>query len=414
MSFSNPWFIIAVVGVVILYHLELITALLNLAQFRKPLPPSIRALYDPEKLERCQDYHRQSTTLDVLRDTASVVLLIVFWWSGGFVWLHQTVSNLGWSSVSSGVLTLLALFAVQSLLALPFDLWSTFRIESAFGFNRTTVRTFISDRIKGALLGLLLGTPLLALILWFFETQRWAALYAWTTLTLFSLLMAWISPRFIMPLFLKFEPLPDGPLKKAIFTLAERLHFPIAEVSLVDGSRRSSKANAFFAGFGKTKRIALFDTLVANHTEDEVLAVLAHEIGHNKRRHIPKTMLIGLLESALLFGCLHFALNSPALFAAFGLTSQPIALGLVFFSIVYKPVSFLLTLGSSQLSRQHEFEADAYAREAMGGHAPLTAALTRLSSDHLAHPQPHPLAVRLYYSHPPLVERLGALQQSAP
>lgn len=412
MNPSNPWFLIALFGLVILYHLELLIALLNLAQFRKPLPSPIAGLYNDEKLERCQDYHRQSTTLDVSRDTAALVLLLVFWWSGGFGWWHEFATAFGWSSVGTGVATLLALVAVQSLFSLPFDLWSTFRIESEYGFNRTTWRTFLSDRIKGALIGLCLGVPLLALILWFFETQRWAAVYAWVTLTLFSLIMAWVSPRFIMPIFLKFEPLPESSLKRAIFALAARLQFPIAEVSLVDGSRRSSKANAFFAGFGKTKRIALFDTLVEKHTEDEVLAVLAHEIGHNKCRHIPKTLIVGLIETALLFGGLHLALQSPTLFAAFGVDGQPIGLGLVFFSIVYKPVSFLLSLLSSALSRKHEFEADAYARQAMGGAAPLTAALTRLSSDHLAHPQPHPLAVRLHYSHPPLVQRLGALQSS--
>jgi STE24 endopeptidase len=412
MTASNPWFLSALLGLILIYHLELITALLNLAQFRKALPASLQALYHAEKLERCQDYHRQCTTLDVIRDTTGLSLLIAFWWSGGFGWLHETSSSFGFNPVWTGVATLGSLMAVQSLLGLPFDLWSTFRIESAFGFNRTTLGTFISDRIKGGILSLLLGVPLLALILWFFETQPWAALYAWLSLTSFSLFMAWISPRFIMPLFLKFEPLPDGHLKRSIFDLAARLHFPITEVSLVDGSRRSTKANAFFAGFGKTKRIALFDTLVDHHSPDEVLAVLAHEIGHNKRRHIPKTLALSLAETALLFACLHFALQSPALYAAFGLTAQPIALGLLFFSIAYKPVAFLLSLLSSKLSRQHEFEADAFAREAMGSHAPLSSALTRLSSDHLAHPQPHPLAVRLHYSHPPLVERLNALQQT--
>lgn len=410
MTPSNPWFVIALLALVILYHLELITALLNLAQFRKPLPSSLAQLYDDEKLERCQDYHRQSTTLDVTRDTAGLVLLVVFWWSGGFGWLHDFASSFGWSNVWTGVATLLALVVAQSILALPFDLWSTFRIESEFGFNRTTLGTFLSDRVKGALLGLILGVPLLALILWFFETQRYAAVYAWASLTLFSLLMAWVSPRFIMPLFLQFQPLPDGPLKQAIFALAARLQFPISEVSLVDGSRRSSKANAFFAGFGKSKRIALFDTLVEKHTEDEVLAVLAHEIGHNKCRHVPKTLIVGLLETALLFGCLHFALQSPTFFAAFGVAGQPLGLGLILFSIVYKPVSFLLSLVSSALSRKHEFEADAYARQAMGSAGPLASALTRLSTDHLAHPQPHPLAIQLHYSHPPLVQRLAALQ----
>ncbi len=413
MSAANPWFLAALLGVVILYHLELITALLNLAQFRKALPAPLRALYDDDKLERCREYHLRGTQVDIAQDSLMLAALLAFWLAGGFGWLHGWALSLKLNAVWTGVVTLAVLFFSRHLLALPFSLWQTFRVESEFGFNRTTPTTFIADQLKSLLLLAVLGLPLLALVLWFFETQKWAAAWAWLSVAAFSLLMTWLSPRLIMPLFLRFEPLPAGPLRDAILALAARLHFPVAEVSVVDGSRRSSKANAFFAGFGRHKRIALYDTLVESHGQDELLAVLAHEIGHAKRGHVPKHLVMGLLESALMFAALGFALQSPGLFAAFGVAGQPVGLGLVFFSIIYQPVSLLISLAASALSRRHEFEADAYAREAMGSAVPLVTALQKLSTGHLAHPQPHPLSVRLHHSHPPLAQRLAALQKPA-
>jgi STE24 endopeptidase len=413
MNPSNPWFLAAFVGVVILYHLDLGISLLNLAQFGKPLPETLRPLYDQDTLERCQDYHRQSTQLDLAQETAQLAVLLTFWLAGGFGWLHAWTTSLGWHPVATGTLAISLTTAASSFLALPFTLWQTFKIEAAFGFNRTSLLTFILDQFKALVLLATLGLPLLALILWLFETLTWAPFAAWATLALFSLLMTWISPRFIMPLFLHFDPLPAGPLRDAILALSRRLDFPVADVSIVDGSRRSSKANAFFAGFGKSKRIALYDTLIASHSQDELLAVLSHEIGHSKRGHVTRHLTVALIESALLFTGLHFALQSPAFFAAFGIQGTPVGLGLAVFSILYKPFSLLLSLPGMWLSRVHEFEADAFARSAMGSPKPLETALKKLSTDQLAHPSPHPLAVRLHYSHPPLLQRLTALESKA-
>lgn len=413
MNPSNPWFLAAFGGVIILYHLDLIISLLNLAQFAKPLPEAMRPLYDQETLLRTQDYHRQSTQLELAQNTSQLAILITFWLAGGFGWLHTWSTSLGWNPVATGTFALALTSLATTIISLPFNLWQTFRIESAFGFNRTTLRTLILDQIKTLLLLAILGIPLLALILWLFETLPYAPAAAWATLTVFSLLMTWISPRFIMPLFLRFDPLPNGALRDAILELSRKLDFPVADVSIVDGSRRSSKANAFFAGFGKSKRIALYDTLVDSHPQDELLAVLAHEIGHSKRGHVTRMLVIGLIESALLFTLLNIALHSPNFFAAFGISGTPIGLGFAVFSILYKPFSLLLSLPGMWLSRVHEFEADAFARSAMGSSSPLETALKRLSSDHLSHPAPHPFAVRLHYTHPPLLQRLDALQATA-
>ena len=228
--------------------------------------------------------------------------------------------------------------------------------------------------------------------------------------TLLGLTMTWLAPRYVMPLFLKFTPMDDGPLKRAILSLAERLQFPVRELFVVDGSRRSAKANAFFTGVGRNRRIALYDTLLEKHEEQEILAVLAHEIGHAKLGHVPRMFLLASAQSGLMFTALHFALNDPDLFAAFQAGPPQVAMGLVLFSMVWKPAGVLLDLLHGRLSRRHEFEADAYSAQAMGGPGALMAALKRLSRDHLSHLTPHPWFVALHHSHPPVLARLEALK----
>lgn len=411
MILSNPWFLAALLAILGVFHLDLIATLLNLSRYGLPLPERLKGVFDEETVKKAAEYAGRSARVDLIRDAFFLALLIAVWWSGGFAWIDAKAAEQGWSTLWTNVAALGVVVLVKSLLAIPFEAWDTFGVEAEFGFNRTTPGTFIMDRIKGMLLTLLLGVPLLALILWFFQTQPLAALWAWLCVSGFSLLMAWLAPRLLMPMFMKFTPLGEGTLRTAILGLAERLKFPVADVSVVDGSRRSSKANAFFAGFGKTKRIALFDTLIDKHNEEELLAVLAHEIGHCKLRHVPVQIAIGLAESALMFWLLHLALKSPAFFAAFGVHGQPVGLGLLFFSLLYQPLGMLLGLVSSAMSRKHEFEADAFAAQACTA-APLMTALKKLSTENLAHPQPHPLTVALHYSHPPLGERLAALEKA--
>jgi STE24 endopeptidase len=409
MTFSNPWFITALVGVLGVFHLEIIATFLNLAQFRHALPQRLKEIFSEETVQKAGEYASASSKLDLLRSTLSLAVLVAFWWGGGFGWLASWSNGWGWSEIKTGVGVIGLLLLAQNMISLPFDAYDTFKVEAEFGFNRTTVGTFIMDRVKGLVLTALLGGPLLALVLWFFQTQKLAALYAWATVAIFSIVMAWISPRLLMPLFLKFKPLENGPLREALLALAARLKFPVVDVSVVDGSRRSSKANAFLSGFGKNKRIALFDTLIEKHSQEELEAILAHEIGHHKCRHVPKQLALGLLESGLLFFLLHAALQSPAFFAAFGVAGKPLGLGMVLFSILYSPASLLLGLLSSASSRKHEFEADAFAKTACGN-APLMTGLKKLSLDHLTHPNPHPLTVWLHYSHPPIGQRLAALE----
>ena len=410
MEISNPWLWLALVATVGLYHLELIATFLNLSALRPEPPERLRAVINAEEHERALEYARVRAKSGIIESSVSLGLLLAFWLGGGFGWADKLARGWQLAPLTSGLALIGLLFLLRNLMSLPFDIYDTFVIERSFGFNNTTIATFIMDRVKGLLLAALLGIPLLALLLWLFAKFNSAVLLGWVAVSLFSLVMSWVAPRLILPLFYKFEPLHDEVLRERIAALSRQLDFPVADVSVVDGSRRSTKANAFFTGFGKTKRIALFDTLLKNHSHDEILAVLAHEIGHCKRRHVPKQMALSLAVSALMFALLQYGLRDPRLCAAFGIQTPTVAWGVIFFSIVYQPISLLLGLIGSHLSRKFEFEADAFARQALGSAAPMVEALAKLSRDHLSNPTPHPFYVFLHYSHPPVLQRLAALE----
>jgi STE24 endopeptidase len=260
----------------------------------------------------------------------------------------------------------------------------------------------------------LLGGSILAVVVWLFEKQPNAWLYAWGTVTAFMLLMTYVGPKWIMPLFNKFTPLEDGELKQSIAAMAKRCDFPFAEVAVMDGSKRSARANAFFAGFGKSKVIALFDTLVKKHTVPELTAVLAHEIGHFKCKHIVQRLVVSILQIGLLLFLLGLVMNNPGLSAAFGIEKASVAVSLVLFTFLFEPAQFLFGILASVWSRKHEYEADAYAANAMGGPEALMEGLKKLSTDNLTNLTPHPAHVFLNYSHPPLRERLAALSRWQP
>ena len=411
MSFSNPWYLAALIGALGWFHAKLVAEFLNLSRLSKEVPEALRDVVTEKDQELTIEYQVTATKLEIIQDAVSLALFLVFWWMGGFQALAVWASSFGKGSIATGVILMSGLVLLQSVLGLPFAWWSTFKVEAAFGFNKTTLGTFIADRVKGLILGAVLGLPLLAVVLWLFDHVPYAALWAWVVTSVGGLLMSWLSPRLIAPLFLKFTPLGEGTLRQAIMSLAEKLSFPVGDISVVDGSRRSTKANAFFTGFGSTRRIALFDTLLTTQTEDSIVGVLAHEIGHAKLKHVPKQIAVGLAQSALMFGLLHFALQDHRLFAAFGVRTLSTTLGLVLFSLVYGPWSHLLDAPLQGLTREHEFEADRFAAESTGDAKPLMEALKKLSRDHHSHLTPHPFYVKLHYSHPPLMERLRALER---
>jgi STE24 endopeptidase len=418
MAAMNEWTFLSLVillGLFALWNLELAASLLNLKAFPSRVPPELEGVMDDGQLSRAADYLRVNARFQIIQASVSLAVLLGFWALGGFQWLDVATRAWAGGPITAGLAFLGLLFVGQSLVGLPFSIIDTFVIEQRFGFNRATPVTFIVDRLKGLLLAVVLGLPLLAGILWIFNEVPYAWLWAWLLVTAFQLVLTYVAPSWIMPLFNKFTPMPEGSLKSAIERLGERCGFPLDGVFVMDGSKRSTKANAFFTGFGKRKKIALFDTLMEKHGEDELLAILAHEIGHFRRGHIRQRLGVGAVQTAVVFWLLGLATDPGGAFArhlhdAFGVAQISPQVGLVLFSILLEPVSRLLGVMANAWSRRHEFEADAYAAEVTGGGAALGAALQRLSADHLSHPSPGKLRVWLDYSHPPLIERLRALR----
>lgn len=411
MEFSNPYFTVILLSVIGLHALEVLAAVLNLRRLSPHLPPGLEDIYEAEAYAKSQAYTRESERFDIISGTVRLSVFIVFWLGGGFGWVDQLVRGWTGSPVWQGLWGMSLLYLASSLLALPFSWYDTFRIEAKYGFNKTTPATFIMDAVKGLVLAAAIGLPLLALLIWLFNSWQSAWLWAWISTTVLMLALQYIAPRWLMPLFNKFTPLPDGSLKDAINALSAKCEFPLAGLFVIDGSKRSTKANAFFAGFGKHKRIALYDTLIEKHPGPELIAVLAHEIGHFKCRHIIQRMVVAVLQLALIFLLIGFFLNNVRLHEAFGVSQPGVWLSFVFFMFLFEPVQSLLSIAGNLWSRKHEYEADAYAARITGSPQPLMSGLKRLARETLANLTPHPLHVFLHYSHPPMQQRLAALSR---
>ncbi|MES2997490.1 MAG: M48 family metallopeptidase [Verrucomicrobiota bacterium] len=413
----NDWnfmTVIIVASLFLLWNLELTATLMNLQALPADVPPELRGLMDGEKLDRTRSYLGINARFHIVKSSTMLGVLLAFWALGGFSAADAWARSVTPGEISAGLVFFAVLMAGQMIVSLPFDIHDTFVIENRFGFNRTTPTTFLVDRMKALVLTAVIGLPIAAAILWIFHHVPHAWLWAWVVVTVFQLLLVWLAPTFIMPLFNKFTPMPDGPLKQSIEQLGNRCGFPLDGVFVMDGSKRSTKANAFFTGLGKRKKIALFDTLVEKSSTPELLAVLAHEIGHFRCGHIRQRLAAGIIQMAVMFFLIDLATNpdgafSRPLFDAFGVETISPHVGLVLFMILMEPVGRLLGIILNAWSRKHEFEADAYARQATGDGQPLGEALKKMTVDHLSHPSPGKLRVWLDYSHPPLLERLRAL-----
>ena len=408
----NAFFVIILAALVLELVLRLVANLLNLKALKLELPPTLKGVYKPEDYRNSQEYTRATTRFDFVASTLRLLLLVSFWFAGGFNYLDQVVRASGFVPIANGLLYIGILLIAYSLLTLPLSIYATFVIEERFGFNRTTPRTFLVDRVKGLALAMLLGAPLLAGILSFFEySGPYAWLHCWMAITIFSLAMQFVTPMWIMPLFNKFTPVESGKLKEAIMKYGRSVNFPIKNVFVIDGSKRSSKSNAFFAGFGRNKRIALFDTLIGKHTVAELVAIVAHEIGHHKKKHVLQGMIIRILHTGVIFFLLSVFLDSPGLYEAFYMEQQPIYAGLLLFSLLYTPIELLLSVVMQMVSRKNEYEADRFAAETIDEPRSLVDALKRLSASNLSNLAPHPFYVFLNYSHPPLLQRVHAIQR---
>ena len=402
--------IIILVAIGVDFILNLLADGLNLKQLQSELPQTFQGVYDADRYRKSQQYLKVNTQFGWVTSAFSLSLILVFWFAKGFPLLDQWVRSFELGPVLTGLVYMGILLLSKAILSLPFGLYATFVIEERFGFNTTTWKIYVMDLIKGLALALLLGTPLLAAILMFFQyagANAWW--YCWMGVTLYVLGVQFIAPTWIMPLFNKFTPLEDGELKSAILSYANSIDFPLENVYQMDGSRRSTKSNAFFTGFGKHKRIILFDTLIKQHSVKELVAVLAHEMGHYKKKHIHQSLILGILQTGLMLFLLSHFITYEGLFEAFYMPQQSVYAGMIFFAMLYAPIDFFVTIFLQILSRKNEIAADQFAAETTKDPRSMVAALKKLTVHNLSNLTPHPFYVFLNYSHPPVLKRIQML-----
>ena len=396
------------------FLLRTLVRVLNLKALDPGLPNEFQGYYDEEKYARSQEYTRVNTRFAFFTTSFDLIVILVFILFGGFNFVDQIVRGFGLSILPSGLAFFGILFFASDLISIPFSLYQNFVIEEDFGFNKMTLKTFILDKLKGYLLTLALGGVFLTAILFFFEkTGEYGWLYAWGIIGLFMILIQPLFTLVIAPMFNKFTPLEKGELRTAIENYAQKVEFPLSRIDVMDGSKRSAKSNAYFSGFGKQKRIALFDTLLEKHSNDEMVAILAHEVGHYKKHHIKVGILISILHTGLLFWLLSIFIDNPGLFEAFQMKEISVYGGLTFFMILYSPVELVLSVIMNAVSRRNEFQADAYSAKTTEKSEHLISGLKNLSVSNLGNLTPHSLSVLLDHSHPPVLERITALKKIA-
>jgi len=403
-----------IVGTIIFeYILSFVSRQLNLKSLTTTLPDEFVGFYDEEKYEKSQNYTRANSKFGRISSTFNFIVILSVIYFGLFNTLDQYVRSFGYLPLITGLIFFGIITIIQDIMSTPFSLYSTFIIEDKFGFNKSTPKIYILDKLKSYALLLILGVPLISIILYFFDTLDNAWLYAWGLLSLLSVIMPKIYTQFIAPMFNKFTPLESGELRDAIENYSKEVDFPLTEVYVVDGSKRSAHSNAYFTGFGKNKRIVLFDTLMDNHTNEEILAILAHEVGHYKKKHIIKGMITSILHSGIMLYILGLFIKMPELHAAFGMTSvnPSVYAGLIFFSLLYAPIELILSIFLNIISRKHEFEADEYSAMTLKNTSHMILGLKNLTVQNLGNLTPHPLPVFLSYSHPPVLDRIRALNK---
>jgi STE24 endopeptidase len=404
-------YVLTVLGSLALtYAMTGLARFLNVRGLSTLLPPEFQGVYPEAEYRRSQEYLRASARLEWLRESFDLAVTASFVLMGGLGWLDAQTRSLGIASLGTGMVFVGVLCLAQFLLGLPFDVYGTFVHEARYGFNTTTPGVFLADRLKGLALGVTLGGGLLAAVLWAYAnlgSRAW--LMAWGVVTAFTALMLVVAPVWLLPLFNRFTPLPEGSLRRAIESYAQAQGFRLDGIFVMDGSKRSMKANAFFTGLGSRKRISLYDTLIDKLTTEEIVAVLAHEMGHSKLGHVRAGFALAVLKMGLVLYVLQMFLGASEIQAAFGAVRPSAYLGLVLFGLAYQPLAMALGALANACSRRFEFQADAYAAKGPGGPRPLASALKTLSLANLSNLTPHPLTVWLHFSHPPVLERLRRL-----
>jgi len=400
-----------IIGIIIVnFILDKILGALNAKHFNDELPLELQDVYDEDEYKKSQLYKAANHKFSNITSLFSLVLTLSFFYFDGF----EYVDNIARSYSDNNIVIALIFFGIimlaSDIITTPFAYYKTFVIEEKFGFNKTTTKTFILDKIKGWLMLVILGGGILALIIWFYEatgSNFW--LYAWALVAVFSIFMNMFYSKLIVPLFNKQTPLEEGDLRNKISAYAKTVGFKLNKIFVIDGSKRSTKANAYFSGFGSEKRVTLYDTLIKDLNDEEIVAVLAHEVGHYKRKHIIFNLSASILLTGLTLYILSLLISNPILSNALGVEIPSFHIGLIAFGLLYSPISEITGLIMNYLSRKFEYQADNYAKDTYAGE-PLITSLKKLSKNSLSNLTPHPAYVFMNYSHPTLLQRIKNLR----
>ncbi len=400
-----------IIGMILFeYILSLLVDILNVKSLNPNLPDEFKDVYDQDKYEKSQNYTKSNTKFSFLTSSFSLLISLYFIFGGLYNSIDLYVRSHGFSEIVTGLLFFALLFVINDLLNIPFSLYKTFVIEEKYGFNKTTLKTFCSDKFKGYLLMIGIGAPVLSTIIYFFSNySQYGWFYVWLFIIAFSIILQPVFTIFIAPMFNKFTPLQEGPLLNKIKDYLNKVNFPVQKLEVVDGSKRSSHSNAYFSGIGKYKRIALFDTLIDQMDENEILAIIAHEVGHYKLKHIYSGIILSSIQSGIMLFILSLFINNEQLFSVFYMDNLSVYASLVFFTMLYSPISMIVGVFFSIISRKNEFSADAYSAETAKLPESLITGLKKLSKENLSNLTPHWLNVFLNYSHPPVLDRIKAL-----
>ena len=408
---SETWLYLIIGLVVFNYLFSTVLDFVNAKNWRTEIPPIMKDYYNKEKYVKAKNYSKEKGRVSLISSTISSSITILFLASGGYGWLNNTISNYYEIPFLKSGFFFLALFILSDVISIPFSCFNTFVIEEKYGFNKMTVKTFVMDKIKGYLLTIIVGGLLLfgaIYLVSILEKGFW--IWLWISLSLLMVFVNMFYADLIVPIFNKLTPLETGSLRDNIESYTKKIGYSLKNIYIIDGSKRSSKANAFFSGLGPRKTIALYDTLVDNHTEEELVAVLAHEVGHYKKKHVLTSLFLSIFQLGLMCFLLEICLKVGEISQALGGEEIEFHLGLIAFGILYSPLGTILSILMNLNSRRNEFEADAFAKETYDGVA-LATALKNLSVDSLSNLYPHPFYIFIHYSHPPLLKRLKALNE---
>ena len=402
-----------IIGVILFeYILSFIVRTLNIQSLDPTLPDEFSDTFDNDKYLKSQEYTITNSKFSYFTSTFSLIISLWFILSGFYNTVDLYVRNYGFNEILTGLLFFAFLFVISDVIRLPLSLYQTFVIEEKYGFNKTTYKLFFTDKLKEYLLTIIIGGPVLYAILYFWGSYGSIAwLYIWVFLTSFSIIMQPIYINFIAPMFNKFTPLEDGELLDRIKKYLNKVDFPVKKLEVVDGSKRSGHSNAYFTGFGKNKRIALYDTLMEQMNHDEIIAVIAHEVGHYKLKHIHMGIILSSIQTGIMLFILSLFIGNPDLFAVFKMDNLSIYASLLFFSMLYAPISMILGIVFTIISRKNEFSADKYSSDTAKMPEALISGLKKMSKENLSNLTPHWLNVFLNYSHPPVLERIKALRK---